>query len=37
MVLHFQDRSTDGQNPEGFEGTYETDALLWSFNLGYRF
>jgi long-chain fatty acid transport protein len=37
MVLHFKDRSTNGQNPEGFDGTYETDALLWSFNLGYRF
>lgn len=37
MVLHFQDRETEGVNPEGFEGTYETDALLWSVNLGYRF
>jgi long-chain fatty acid transport protein len=37
MVLHFKDRSTNGENPEGFDGTYETDALLWSFNLGYRF
>ena len=37
MVLHFQDRSTEGQNSEGFNGTYETDALLWSVNLGYRF
>lgn len=37
MVLHFKDRSTNGENPDGFEGTYETDAILWSFNLGYRF
>jgi hypothetical protein len=25
------------QNPEQFDGLYETDALLWSVNLGYRF
>ena len=37
FILHFKDRSTQGRNPEGFEGTYETDAVLWSFNLGYRF
>lgn len=37
FVLHFKDRSTEGKNPEGFDGTYETDAVLWSFNLGYRF
>lgn len=37
FVLHFKDRNTGGINPEGFEGTYETDAMLWSFNLGYRF
>jgi long-chain fatty acid transport protein len=37
MILHFKDRSTQGRNPEGFDGTYETDAVLWSFNLGYRF
>lgn len=37
MVVHFKDRSTGGVNPEGFEGIYETDALLWSINLGYRF
>lgn len=37
MVLHFKDRDTNGQNPEGFNGRYETDALLWSVNLGYRF
>jgi long-chain fatty acid transport protein len=37
MILHFKDRSTQGRNPEGFEGTYETDAVLWSINLGYRF
>ncbi|HEV7763855.1 MAG TPA: outer membrane protein transport protein [Thermoanaerobaculia bacterium] len=37
LVLHFKDRDTQGQNPEGFDGLYETDALLWSVNLGYRF
>ena len=37
MLLHFMDRSTEGQNPEGFDGTYQTDAVLWSINLGYRF
>jgi long-chain fatty acid transport protein len=37
FVVHFKDRSTGGVNPEGFEGTYETDAVLWCLNLGYRF
>lgn len=37
LVLHFKDRDTQGSNPEGFNGLYETDALLWSVNLGYRF
>ena len=37
FILHFKDRSTEGRNPEGFDGTYETDAVLWSINLGYRF
>lgn len=37
FILHFKDRSTQGRNPEGFDGTYETDAMLWSFNVGYRF
>lgn len=37
MILHFQDRSTQGRNEEGFEGTYQTDAVLWMANLGYRF
>lgn len=37
FILHFKDRSTQGRNPEGFDGTYQTDAVLWSFNLGYRF
>jgi long-chain fatty acid transport protein len=37
LVLHFKDRNTQGQNLEGFNGQYETDALLWSVNLGYRF
>lgn len=37
MILHFKDRSTQGRNAEGFEGTYETDAVLWMANVGYRF
>jgi long-chain fatty acid transport protein len=37
LVLHFKDRDTEGQNEEGFNGLYETDATLWSVNLGYRF
>lgn len=37
MVLHFKDRSTGGVNENGFEGLYETDATLWSANVGYRF
>lgn len=37
MVLHFKDRSTNGHNEEGFNGTYQTGAVLWSANLGYRF
>ncbi len=37
FVLHFKDRSTEGRSAENFNGTYETDALLWSFNLGYTF
>jgi long-chain fatty acid transport protein len=37
LVLHFKDRDTQRSNPEGFNGLYETDALLWSVNLGYRF
>lgn len=37
LVLHFKDRSTQGRNDEGFDGTYETDAALWFVNLGYRF
>lgn len=37
LVLHFKDRDTEGRNEEGFNGEYETDAILWSVNLGYRF
>ena len=37
FILHFKDRDTEGQNQEGFNGNYETDAVLWSVNLGYRF
>ncbi len=37
MVLHFLDRDTNGLNPEGFDGKYEMDAVLWSINLGYKF
>jgi len=37
FMLHFKRRGTNGQNPEGFNGTYKTDANLVSLNLGYRF
>lgn len=37
FILHFKDRSTNGVSADHFEGTYETDATLWSVNLGYRF
>jgi long-chain fatty acid transport protein len=37
FILHFKDRSTEGRNPEGFDGIYQTEATLWSINLGYRF
>jgi long-chain fatty acid transport protein len=37
MVLRFKDRNTEGRNPENFEGTYETDAILGGLALGYRF
>jgi long-chain fatty acid transport protein len=37
MVLHFKDRSTEGRNPDHFEGIYRTDAILWGFSVGYRF
>jgi long-chain fatty acid transport protein len=37
MVLHFKDRSTQGRNEDDFNGIYQTDAILWSANLGYKF
>jgi long-chain fatty acid transport protein len=37
FILHFKDRSTEGRSPDGFNGVYQTDATLWSVNLGYRF
>lgn len=37
FVLHFANRSTEGVSSEGFNGTYKTNALLLSLNLGYRF
>jgi long-chain fatty acid transport protein len=37
FILHFKDRSTEGANDEDFNGVYQTDAVLWSVNLGYRF
>ncbi|HEX7152862.1 MAG TPA: outer membrane protein transport protein [Thermoanaerobaculia bacterium] len=36
MFLHFQDRSTEGVS-EDINGTYRTNANLYSVNLGYRF
>jgi long-chain fatty acid transport protein len=37
LVLHFKDRDTNGHNADNFNGMYQTDALLWSVNVGYRF
>ncbi|MFZ2492298.1 MAG: outer membrane protein transport protein [Thermoanaerobaculia bacterium] len=37
LALHFKERSTEGRNAEGFDGTYKTDATLWGVNFGYRF
>jgi long-chain fatty acid transport protein len=37
FILHFKDRSTEGRSADFFNGTYQTDATLWSVNLGYRF
>lgn len=37
FVLHFKTRSTDGLSGEGFNGTYKTNAALFSLDLGYRF
>ena len=35
--LHFDRRSTEGKNPDHFNGTYKTDAALFTVDLGYRF
>ena len=37
FALHFKKRSTQGQSPDNFNGTYKTDANLISVNFGYRF
>jgi len=37
FLLHFKERDTNGHNLDGFNGTYKTDATLWSLNVGYRF
>ena len=37
FVLHFKTRSTAGLSQEGFNGTYKTNAALFSLDLGYRF
>lgn len=37
MVLHFNDRSTDGRSGENFNGSYKTNANLVSLNVGVRF
>jgi long-chain fatty acid transport protein len=37
FILHFKDRDTNGSSTEGFNGNFETDAVLWSINLGYTF
>ncbi|HEX9162213.1 MAG TPA: outer membrane protein transport protein [Thermoanaerobaculia bacterium] len=37
FALHFKTRSTQGLSQDGFNGTYKTNAILLSLNLGYRF
>ncbi|HET7711773.1 MAG TPA: outer membrane protein transport protein [Thermoanaerobaculia bacterium] len=37
MLLHFKDRSTNGQSSDNFNGTYKTDGTLISVNFGYTF
>ncbi len=37
MELHFDTRGTMGQSQEGLNGSYKTDATLFSANFGYRF
>ena len=37
MLLHFQDRSTEGISGDNFNGTYKTNANLISINVGLRF
>jgi len=37
FVLHFKTRSTNGQSQDFVNGTYKTNATLFSLNLGYRF
>ena len=37
FALHFQPRSTEGKNPDNFNGTYKTDAALFTVDFGYRF
>lgn len=37
MLLHFKDRSTNGESSDNFNGTFKTDGTLISVNLGYTF
>lgn len=37
FVLHFKTRGTMGQSQDFVNGTYKTNAALFSVNLGYRF
>lgn len=37
FVLGFQDRNTNGQNRDNFNGEYHTNANLFSVNVGYNF
>jgi len=37
LYLKFSDRSTEGVNPEGYEGTYKTSANILGFTLVHRF
>ena len=37
FALHFKERGTNGQSSDQFNGTYKTDANLFSVNFGYKF
>lgn len=37
FALFFMERGTEGQNSDDYNGTYQTNANLFSFNVGYTF